>query len=133
MALHYDCLPTTLDEDQITDYLHLLQQEHNTPSDSYFKHTVYGLRMLCKVEGLKASEIGLPSIKKTVTKGLPNMQNLKDVHHYDVWNKRTTTMFLKRLVTRIKTEQVHKYFGSGKVYASSNDKDPKTINWSHLK
>ena len=65
MALHYDCLPTTLDEDQITDYLHLLQQEHNTPSDSYFKHTVYGLRMLCKVEGLKPSEIGLPSIKKS--------------------------------------------------------------------
>ena len=93
MALHYDCLPTTLDEDQITDYLHLLQQEHNTPSDSYFKHTVYGLRMLCKVEGLKASEIGLPSIKKTVTKGLPNMQNWKDAHHYDVRHKRATIHF----------------------------------------
>ena len=71
MSLHYDCLPTTLDEDQITDYLHLLQQEHNTPSDSYFKHTVYGLRMLCKVEGLIASEIGLPSIKKQSLKACP--------------------------------------------------------------
>ena len=56
-------MPTELDEDQVTDYLHLLQQEHNTPSDSYFKHTVYGLRMLCKLEGLKSHEIGLPTIK----------------------------------------------------------------------
>lgn len=63
MALHFDCLPTELDEDQVTDYLHLLQQQHNTPSDSYFKHNVYGLRMLCKVEGIKPHEIGLPSIK----------------------------------------------------------------------
>lgn len=63
MALHFDCLPTELDEDQVTDYLHLLQQQHNTPSESYFKHTVYGLRMLCKVEGLKPHDIGLPSIK----------------------------------------------------------------------
>jgi integrase/recombinase XerD len=65
MALHFGCLPTELDEDQITDYLHYLQQEHNTPSESYFKHAVYSLRMLCKVEGLKHSELGLPSIKKS--------------------------------------------------------------------
>ena len=63
MALHFDCLPTKLEEDQVTDYLHLLKEQHNTPSDSYFKHTVYGLRMLCKVEGLKPHDIGLPSIK----------------------------------------------------------------------
>ena len=63
MALHFDCLPTELEEDQVTDYLHLLKEQHNTPSDSYFKHTVYGLRMLCKVEGLKPHDIGLPSIK----------------------------------------------------------------------
>jgi integrase/recombinase XerD len=64
MALHFKCLPTELDEDQISDYLHLLKQEHNTPSDSYFKHTVFGLRMLCKVENIKPHEIGLPSIKR---------------------------------------------------------------------
>lgn len=63
LALHFNCLPSELDEDQITDYLHLLKVEHNTPSDSYFKHTVYGLRMLCKVEGIKPHDIGLPSIK----------------------------------------------------------------------
>ena len=63
MAIHFDCLPTELEEDQVTDYLHLLKAQHNTPSDSYFKHTVYGLRMLCKVEGIKPHDIGLPSIK----------------------------------------------------------------------
>src|SRR3954462_561618 len=42
IALHFNCLPTELDEEQIEDYLHLLQKQHNTPSDSYFKHTVYG-------------------------------------------------------------------------------------------
>ncbi|MCB0455845.1 MAG: phage integrase N-terminal SAM-like domain-containing protein, partial [Aequorivita sp.] len=26
MALHFDCLPTELDDDQIQDYLYLLQQ-----------------------------------------------------------------------------------------------------------
>jgi integrase len=65
MALHFECLPTDLDEDQIIDYLNFLQQTHHTPSDSYFKHTVYGLRMLCKVEGIKYTEIGLPSIKRS--------------------------------------------------------------------
>ena len=64
MALHFKCLPTELEEDQISDYLHLLKQEHNTPSDSYFKHSVFGLRMLCKVEHIKPHDIGLPSIKR---------------------------------------------------------------------
>ena len=42
MALHFNALPTELEDDQIEDYLYLLQQQHNTPSESYFKHTVYG-------------------------------------------------------------------------------------------
>jgi integrase/recombinase XerD len=65
MALHFDCLPTELCEDQIKDYLYLLQQQHNTPSLTYFKHTIYGLRMLFKIEGIKPSEVGLPPIKKS--------------------------------------------------------------------
>ena len=36
--------------------------------------------------------------------------------------------FLKRLVTKINEAQVHKHLGYGKVYASSNKKDPKPIN-----
>jgi hypothetical protein len=32
MALHFGCLPTDLEDDQIEDYLYLLQQQHDTPS-----------------------------------------------------------------------------------------------------
>jgi integrase/recombinase XerD len=63
IALHFNCLPTELDEEQIEDYLHLLQKQHNTPSDSYFKHTVYGLRFVFRLEGLKDNSVKLPSIK----------------------------------------------------------------------
>jgi len=63
MALHLDCLPTELDDDQIEDYLYLLQQQHNTPSESYFKHTVFGLRFLFKLEGCNDKRVALPAIK----------------------------------------------------------------------
>ncbi len=62
--MHFECLPTELDEDQIADYLYLVQQQHNTPSESYFKHSVYGLRFLFRLEGLNDKRIALPSIKK---------------------------------------------------------------------
>ena len=64
MALHFSCLPTELDDEQIEDYLYLLQQQHNTPSESYFKHTVYGLRFLFRLEGLDAKRVSLPIIEK---------------------------------------------------------------------
>ncbi len=63
MALHYQVVPTTLDEDQINDYLYLMQQEHKTPSESYFKFTVYGLRFAFRIMGLRDKHISLPSIK----------------------------------------------------------------------
>ncbi|GAL87809.1 integrase [Sporocytophaga myxococcoides] len=77
MALHFQCLPTLLDSDQIDDYLYLLQQQHNTPSNSYFKHTVYGLRFAFRMEGLKDKHIELPSIKKD--KKLPVILNRDEV------------------------------------------------------
>lgn len=63
----FQCLPTELDADQVNDYLYLLQQEHDTPSDSYFKHTVYGLRYVYRMYGLKDKRIELPSIKRDKT------------------------------------------------------------------
>jgi integrase/recombinase XerD len=65
MALHFGCLPTELDEEQIKDYLYELQQRSKTPSQTYFKHTVYGLRFLLKGEGLPYSHLHLPAIKKS--------------------------------------------------------------------
>lgn len=40
-----------------------MQQEHDTPSDSYFKFTVYGLRFVFKACGLKELNVQLPNIK----------------------------------------------------------------------
>lgn len=77
MALHFGCLPTDLDEDQVKDYLYLLQQRSKTPSQTYFKHTVYGLRFLLKGEGLPYSHLHLPAIKKE--QKLPTVLSKREV------------------------------------------------------
>jgi len=47
------------------DYLHFCQQQHKTPSASFFKHTVYGLRAVYRLKGLKDKRISLPSIERS--------------------------------------------------------------------
>lgn len=42
----------------------MLQQRSKTPSQTYFKHTVYGLRFLLKTEGLPYDFLHLPAIKR---------------------------------------------------------------------
>jgi len=64
MALHFQCLPTELDPEQIKDYLYELQGRSLTPSQTYFKHTVYRLRFLLKTEGLPYQHLHLPSIAR---------------------------------------------------------------------
>ena len=64
MALHFQCLPTELDPEQVKDYLYGLQQRSRTASQTYFKHTVYGLRFLLKTEGLPYHHLHLPSIDR---------------------------------------------------------------------
>jgi site-specific recombinase XerD len=53
-----------LDEEQILDYLHVLKSQHKTPSDSFFKHTVYSLRYAYRVCGMKEMRVVLPSIAR---------------------------------------------------------------------
>jgi len=64
LALHYNCLPTELDAEQIEDYLHYLKSKRNSPSESYFKFTVYGLRFVFRLEGLDDRIIELPELEK---------------------------------------------------------------------
>jgi integrase/recombinase XerD len=64
IALHFNCVPTELDAEDIQDYLYQLQQQSKTPSQTYFKHTVYGLRFLLKAEGLPYAYLRLPAIQK---------------------------------------------------------------------
>lgn len=65
MALHFNCCPTELDSEQVLDYLHFCQQQHKTPSESFFKHTVYGLRAAYRLKGMDAKRISLPSIERS--------------------------------------------------------------------
>ncbi len=64
LALHYKCSPELLVEEQIDDYLYHCQNLHKTPSESFFKHTIYGLRAVYKVLGMDKKRIRLPQIKR---------------------------------------------------------------------
>jgi len=64
MGLHLNCDLLELDDEAIQDYLHFLKRKHHTPSDSFFKHTVYGLRYLFRIFDRKESRVILPSIER---------------------------------------------------------------------
>lgn len=64
MGMYLQCDLLELDDEVILDYLHPLKQKHKTPSDSYFKHTVYGLRYLYRIFQKQESRVILPSIER---------------------------------------------------------------------
>lgn len=88
IALHFGCLPTELDTDQVQDYLYELQQRSKTPSQTYFKHTVYGLRFLLKAEGLPYAFLKLPVIARP--KKLPVILSREEI-----WNMLKAAQLLK--------------------------------------
>ncbi len=88
LALHFGKIPTELDPEDIKDYLFELQQRSKTPSQTYFKHTVYGLRFLLKAEGLPYSFLHLPAIPKV--KKLPTI-----LSRQEVWRMLQTAQLLK--------------------------------------
>lgn len=59
------------------DYLHVLKSQHKTPSDSFFKHTVYGLRYAYRVFGMTEMRVVLPSIERP--KKLPVVLSYEEV------------------------------------------------------
>lgn len=62
LALHYNMLPTELDPEQVLDYLHLVKQ-NGSPSSTFFKFTVFGMRYACRMRGLPYQHFSLPEIK----------------------------------------------------------------------
>ena len=64
MSLHFGRSPLELDAEDVQEYLFELQNRSKTPSQTYFKHTVFGLRFLLKSEGLPYEYLLLPAIKK---------------------------------------------------------------------
>ncbi|OWW23490.1 recombinase XerD [Zobellia sp. OII3] len=77
MALHFGRSPLSLDREQVLDYLHYQKRRHKTPSDSFFKHTVYGLRYLYRIYDLPGHRVALPSIERP--KKLPVVLNREEV------------------------------------------------------
>jgi site-specific recombinase XerD len=63
LCLHFGRLPEEVCEDEINEYLASLAQSTISPSKSYFKHTVYGLRYYYRLVGLNPKALALPSIK----------------------------------------------------------------------
>ncbi len=61
ISLYFGKAPLELEDDQIEDYLLMLKEKVN-PSESYFKHTVYGLRYLFRLFGREDRAIRLPII-----------------------------------------------------------------------
>jgi integrase/recombinase XerD len=64
LALHYKESPEKLSVENIEDYLYYCQKLHKTPSESFFKHTIYGLRATYKVMGMEFKRFALPQIKR---------------------------------------------------------------------
>ena len=64
VALYFKALPTDLDTEQIEEYLLSVKKKNVTASESFFKHTVYGLRFLFRCEGLDDRAIQLPALKR---------------------------------------------------------------------
>jgi integrase/recombinase XerD len=76
LALHFNQLPTELDNEQVLDYLHFVKSK-GTPSATFFKFTVYGMRAACKLNGLAYQQFSLPAIAKT--NKLPSVLNATEV------------------------------------------------------
>jgi integrase len=91
MALHFNCLPTELDAEQVYDYLFMLQNRSKTPSQTYFKHTVYGLRFMLKTVNLPYEFLHLPSIKHD--KKLPVILSKQEI-----WRMLQTAKLLKHRI-----------------------------------
>jgi site-specific recombinase XerD len=58
------CSPEQLNKESIDDYLFYCQNLHKTPSESFFKHTIFGLRAAYKVMDMTTLRVMLPSIKR---------------------------------------------------------------------
>jgi integrase len=91
ISLYFGKIPTELDAEQVQDYLFYQQKKSKTPSQTYFKHCVYGLRFLLKSEGLPYEYLRLPSIKHE--KKLPVVLS-KD----EVWAMLKTAKLLKHKI-----------------------------------
>ena len=76
LALHFNQLPTELDSEQVLDYLNFVKAK-GSPSATFFKFTVYGMRAACKLGGLPYQQFSLPAIERP--NKLPSVLNATEV------------------------------------------------------
>ena len=77
IGLHFKISPEKLSIEQIQDYLYHCKKLDNSPSESFFKHTIFGLRVAYKVLGLKNKRVALPVLK--AQNSLPVVLSKKEV------------------------------------------------------
>jgi len=77
LTLHYKTNPIELEKEAIDDYLFHCKNLHKTPSESFFKHTIFGLRAAYKVVGMTEIRVALPQIKRQ--NDLPVILNRKEL------------------------------------------------------
>ena len=76
LSLFFNTIPLKLSDEVINEYLAEIRTSKN-PSETYFKHTVYGLRYLFRLFGREDRAIALPQIERN--KKLPVILNRKEV------------------------------------------------------
>ena len=92
-----------LSETQINDYLYPCKNLHKSPSESFFKHTVFGLRAVYKVFGMEEKRIELPEIQHQ--NNLPaviNKQEVRDLQ-IEIIKKGIVTIASKRIYPSVFT------------------------------
>jgi len=77
IALHYKRSPEKLSVENIEDYLYYCQKLHRTPSESFFKHTIFGPGAAYKVMGMEAKRVALPQIERDLK--LPTVLSQEEI------------------------------------------------------
>ncbi|NCD13247.1 MAG: recombinase XerD [Epsilonproteobacteria bacterium] len=67
VALHFRTDPLDLSMEQINDFLYAMLKSSTSPSKSYFRHTVYGLKCLFKMMGKQEKALKMPPIRNNET------------------------------------------------------------------
>lgn len=77
VALFFEVSPEKLSQKQINDFLFYCKNTHASPSESFFKHVIYGLRAMYKLIDENSISIHLPIIKQN--RSLPVVLNHQEV------------------------------------------------------
>jgi len=67
VALHFGIDPVHLSIEQINDFLYSMLKTCTSPSKSYFRHTVYGLKCLFKIMGKQEKALKMPPVRDSET------------------------------------------------------------------